>query len=160
MSRIQVAFAHQKAFIPFITCGDPNLECTKRFVLAMAEAGADLIELGIPFSDPTAEGPVIMEASERALAAGATVDPIFAMVQDLRTSLTLPLVFMTYANVVYSYGIERFCDRCVEAGRKSGRLILCPSAGYMEYARPTEQYIDNLLFYLKYGLEAVERCRR
>ena len=129
MSRIQVAFAHQKAFIPFITCGDPNLECTKRFVLAMAEAGADLIELGIPFSDPTAEGPVIMEASERALAAGATVDPIFAMVQDLRTSLTLPLVFMTYANVVYSYGIDRFAERCAAVGIDG---LILPDVPYEE----------------------------
>jgi len=116
MSRIAEAFANHKAFIPFITCGDPDLETTKKIVKAAAENGADLIELGIPFSDPTAEGPVIQEANLRALSVGTTTDKIFDMVRELRKELTLPLAFMTYANVVYSYGTERFLSTCEEIG--------------------------------------------
>lgn len=114
MSNISKAFQNGKAFIPFITCGDPDLETSKALILAMAEAGADLIELGIPFSDPTAEGPVIQEANERALAGGVTTDKIFDMVETL--DVTIPLVFMTYANVLFSYGIERFVKRAKAVG--------------------------------------------
>ncbi len=116
MSRISQAFAGHKAFIPFVTCGDPDLETTGRIVRAMEEAGADLIELGIPFSDPTAEGPVIQAANVRALSGGVTTDKIFEFVKDLRTDVKVPLVFMTYANVVFSYGTERFVKRCVKVG--------------------------------------------
>ena len=116
MIKIADAFKNGKAFIPFITCGDPDLETTAALVRAAAENGADLIELGIPFSDPTAEGPVIQEANIRALKGGVTTDSIFGMVTELRRELTVPMVFMTYANVVYSYGVERFCDRCVQSG--------------------------------------------
>ncbi|MBQ6321606.1 MAG: tryptophan synthase subunit alpha [Lachnospiraceae bacterium] len=116
MSRIQEAFAHGKAFIPFITCGDPDLETTARVVRSAQAAGADLIELGIPFSDPTAEGPVIQEANLRALNGGVTTDRIFDLVRELRKDVTVPLVFMTYANVVFSYGTERFVKTCKEAG--------------------------------------------
>ena len=112
--RITEAFAKSKAFIPFITCGDPSLEVTKQLVFAMAEAGADIIELGIPFSDPTAEGPVIQGANLRALSGGVTTDKIFAMVEEIRKSCQIPLVFMTYANVVFSYGTERFMKRSAE----------------------------------------------
>lgn len=116
MSRIKEAFARGKAFIPFITCGDPDLETTGKIVRAMQENGADLIELGIPFSDPTAEGPVIMEADRRAIEGGATTDKIFDFVCTLRKDVTVPLVFMTYANVVYSYGIGKFAAHCAESG--------------------------------------------
>ena len=116
MNRIASAFDHGKAFIAFITCGDPDLETTAACVRAAAEGGADLIELGIPFSDPTAEGPVIQAANARALAGGVTTDAIFDMAARLREELTIPLVFMTYANVVYSYGVERFCARCAAVG--------------------------------------------
>ena len=116
MNKIAGAFSHGKAFIAFITCGDPDLGTTAECVRAAVNGGADLIELGIPFSDPTAEGPVIQSANARALAGGVTTDKIFAMVKELRRDVSVPMVFMTYANVVYSYGIERFCDRCVEAG--------------------------------------------
>ena len=112
MSNIAKAFASGKAFIPFITCGDPDLVTTEQAVRAMTKAGADLIELGIPFSDPTAEGPVIQAANARALSAGTTTDKIFEMVRHLRQDLTTPLVFMTYANVVLSYGSERFISAC------------------------------------------------
>jgi tryptophan synthase alpha chain len=116
MSRIKEAFAGKKAFIPFITCGDPNLKVTEQIVLNAVKAGADLIELGIPFSDPTAEGPVIMEADERALNGGVTTDQIFELVRSLRKTVAIPLVFMTYANVVYSYGSEKFMKQASEAG--------------------------------------------
>ena len=108
MSNIARAFDHGKALIPFITCGDPSLAATGEFVRAVAEAGADLIELGIPFSDPTAEGPVIMEANTRALASGTTTEKIFDLVTDLRKDVHVPMVFMTYANVLFSYGSEDF----------------------------------------------------
>ena len=116
MSKIAPAFAHGKAFIPFFTCGDPDLETTAACVRAAVENGADLIELGIPFSDPTAEGPVIQGANMRALAHGVTTDRIFGLVRDLRRDVTVPMVFMTYANVVFSYGTERFAATCREAG--------------------------------------------
>lgn len=114
--RIAEAFRNGKAFIPFITCGDPDLETTAKVVRAMVHAGADLIELGIPFSDPTAEGPVIQEANVRALAAGATTDKIFDLVRDLRKDVTIPMVFMTYSNVVFSYDAEVFIRTCSEIG--------------------------------------------
>ena len=116
MTKIADAFKNGKAFIPFITCGDPDLETTAELVRAAAENGADLIELGIPFSDPTAEGPVIQEANERALRAGTTTDKVFQLVRELRRDVTVPMVFMTYANVVFSYGTDRFLDKCVEVG--------------------------------------------
>jgi len=116
MSKIKEAFAGKKAFIPFITCGDPDLETTGKCVRAMVEAGADLIELGIPFSDPTAEGPVIQGANLRALSNGITTDQIFDFVRDLRKDVKIPMVFMTYANVVYSYDAEKFISTCQEIG--------------------------------------------
>lgn len=116
MSKISKAFADGKAFIPFITCGDPELETTKEIVRAMAANGADLIELGIPFSDPTAEGPVIQGANLRALSGGVTTDKIFEMVRELRKDVTLPMVFMTYANVIFSYGADKFIGTCAEIG--------------------------------------------
>ena len=116
MSNIKAAFANGKAFIPFITCGDPDLETTAKVVRAAAENGADLIELGIPFSDPTAEGPVIQGANIRALAGGVTTDKVFELVKELRRDVKIPFVFMTYANVVYSYDAERFMARCCESG--------------------------------------------
>lgn len=116
MSNIAEAFKNGKAFIPFITCGDPDLQTTEDIVCAMVEAGADLVELGIPFSDPTAEGPVIQEANIRALSGGVTTDKIFDMVRSLRKKVSVPMVFMTYANVVFSYGSERFISTCREIG--------------------------------------------
>lgn len=116
MSKLQSAFSQGKALIPFITCGDPDLQTTARLILTLAQAGASVIELGIPFSDPTAEGPVIQEASLRALQNGTTTDRIFEMVEQVRQRSDVPLVFMTYANVVFSYGIEAFLERCEAAG--------------------------------------------
>ena len=116
MSNIHKAFENGKAFIPFITCGDPDLATTAAAVRAAVENGADLIELGIPFSDPTAEGPVIQGANLRALTGGVTTDKIFELVRDLRRDVTVPMVFMTYANVVFSYGAERFISTCRDIG--------------------------------------------
>ena len=116
MSNIGKAFEGGKAFIPFITCGYPDLETTAAIILGMAANGADIIELGIPFSDPTAEGPVIQGANEKALQNGVTTDAIFDMVRDIRGKTDVPFVFMTYANVVYSYGSEEFISTCREIG--------------------------------------------
>lgn len=116
MSNIKKAFEQGKAFVAFITCGDPDLETTAAAVRAVVANGADLIELGIPFSDPTAEGPVIQGANIRALSGGVTTDKIFDLVRDLRTDITVPMVFMTYANVVFSYGTETFISTCKEIG--------------------------------------------
>ncbi len=116
MNKIAAAFDHGKAFVAFITCGDPDLETTGKAVRAAVENGADLIELGIPFSDPTAEGPVIQEASLRALQGGVTTDLIFDFVRELRKDVTVPMVFMTYANVIFSYGAEKFISTCEQIG--------------------------------------------
>lgn len=116
MSNIKKAFQNGKAFIPFITCGDPDLETTAKAVREAVENGADLIELGIPFSDPTAEGPVIQGANIRALKGGINTDKIFDFVSELRKEISVPMGFMTYANVVFSYGAEKFISTCAEIG--------------------------------------------
>ena len=135
-SDIARAFAAGKAFIPFLTCGDPDLATSEELIVAMAEAGASLIELGIPFSDPTAEGPVIQEANLRALANGVTTDDVFALIERVRTCTDVPLAIMTYANVVYGYGIERFCEQMAQ--NNVGALILpdVPFEGKAEFAEP------------------------
>ena len=116
MSRVSDVFQNGKAFIPFVTAGDPNLETTELLIPAMAEAGADLIEIGIPFSDPIAEGIVIQEADMRALAYGTTTAKIFDMVKRIREKMNTPLAFMTYINPIFVYGAERFLARCKECG--------------------------------------------
>lgn len=145
MSKIADAFAGGKAFIPFITCGDPDLETTTAAVQAAVENGADLIELGIPFSDPTAEGPVIQGANLRALKGGVTTDRIFGLVRDLRRDVTVPLVFMTYANVVFSYGTERFLAACREAGIDG---LILPDV-------PFEEREEFLPFCRRYGVDLI-----
>lgn len=116
MSKIKNAFNHKKAFIGFLTAGDPTLDKTEEFVLEMERGGAALVELGIPFSDPIADGPVIQEANLRALGAGCTTDKIFDMVDSLRKKTQIPLVFLTYLNTVYKYGYEAFCQKCQACG--------------------------------------------
>lgn len=116
MNRVHKAFEKGKAFIPFVTAGDPSLEITEQLVLRMAEAGADLIELGIPFSDPVAEGPVIQAADARALSAGATTDALFELVRRVRSRCDVPLAFMTYANPVFVYGADKFLAACKQSG--------------------------------------------
>lgn len=114
--RIAKAFDHGKAFIPFITGGDTSLEVTRQLLIAMEEAGADLIEIGLPFSDPIAEGVVIQQANERALAAGCTTDKLFDMVKEARKTVEIPLVILTYINPIFTYGKEKFMKRCEECG--------------------------------------------
>ncbi len=144
-NRIAKAFDHGKAFVAFITCGDPDLETTGKVVRQAAANGADLIELGIPFSDPTAEGPVIQGANIRALSGGVTTDKIFEFVKDLRRDVDIPMVFMTYANVVFSYGTEKFVKICSEIGIDG---LILPDVPYEEKAdfQPTCQ---------KYGLSLI-----
>ena len=144
-NRISEAFAKGKAFIPFITCGDPSLEITEQLVYAMEEAGADLIELGIPFSDPTAEGPVIQEANVRALSGGVTTDKIFDMVVKIRKKTSIPMVFMTYANVVFSYGTERFIRKAAEIGMDG---LILPDV-------PFEEKEEFDVVCKQYGLELI-----
>ena len=145
MSNISKAFENGKAFIAFLTCGDPDLETTAAAVHAAAENGADLIELGIPFSDPTAEGPVIQGANLRALQGGVTTDRIFDLVRGLRRDLTVPMVFMTYANVVFSYGAERFLRTCRDVGIDG---LILPDLPY-------EEKDEFLPFCRRYGVDLI-----
>ena len=145
MSRIEEAFQKHKAFIAFITVGDPDLETTERVVHAAVENGADLIELGIPFSDPTAEGPVIMKADEVALKAGTTTDKVFELTKKLRKTITVPMVYMTYANVVFSYGCEKFAQKAADAGIDG---LILPDVPYEEKEEFTEVFD-------RYGLDLI-----
>lgn len=143
--KISDAFSNRKTFIAFITCGDPNLEETEQLLLSMQKGGVDLIELGIPFSDPTAEGPVIQGANIRALSGGVTTDKIFDMVRRVRSKLSVPLVFITYANVVFSYGVERFAKTCAEIGMNG---IILPDVPFEE----KHEFSD---VFEKYGLDFI-----
>lgn len=145
MSKIKEAFTKGKAFIPFITCGDPDLETTEKVVRSMVANGANLIELGIPFSDPTAEGPVIQDANIRALSGGVTTDKIFDMVRNLRQDITVPMVFMTYANVVYSYDAEKFIGICAEIGIDGLILPDLPFEEKEEFASICKKYSVDLI---------------
>lgn len=145
MSNIRKAFTNGKAFIAFITCGDPDLETTAAAVREMVKNGADLIELGIPFSDPTAEGPVIQGANIRALKGGVKTDKVFGLVRELRTDVTVPMVFMTYANVVFSYGAEKFISTCAEIGIDG---LILPDI-------PFEEKEEFLPLCKKYGVDLI-----
>lgn len=126
MSKISDAFKNGKAFIPFITGGDPDLNTTKKLIIAMQDAGADIIELGIPFSDPIAEGSVIQEADLRALSAGTTTDKLFDTVKEIKEEIHIPLIYMTYVNVIYKYDTKKFMDRCNECGISGVIVPDCP----------------------------------
>ena len=145
MTDIADAFSNGKAFIAFITCGDPDLETTAKILKTMAANGVDLIELGIPFSDPTAEGPVIQEANVRALSNGTTTDKIFDMLAKVRKDVPVPMVFMTYANVVFSYGTERFLSHCKELDIQG---LILPDVPY-------EEKEDFLPTCRKYGVKLI-----
>ncbi|MDD5940490.1 MAG: tryptophan synthase subunit alpha [Lachnospiraceae bacterium] len=145
MNRIADAFHKHKAFIAFITVGDPDLETTEKVVHAAVDNGADLIELGIPFSDPTAEGPVIMHADNVALSAGTTTDKVFALTEKLRGSIKTPLVYMTYANVVFSYGTEKFAEKAAAAGIDG---IILPDVPYEE-----KDEFDSV--FSRYGIDLI-----
>lgn len=145
MSNIKKAFENKKAFIPFITCGDPDLETTASAVRAAVSKGADLIELGIPFSDPTAEGPVIQGANLRALKGGITTDQIFEFAEKLRQDITVPMVFMTYSNVVFSYGAENFLSACNRVGMDG---LILPDLPFEE----KEEFLPECR---KYGIDLI-----
>ncbi len=140
MSKIAEAFKNKKAFIPFVTCGDPDLDTTKNILRELQKNGADLIELGIPFSDPTAEGPVIQGANIRALKNGITTDDIFAMVEEIRSEITVPMVFMTYANVIFSYGMDRFFEKCQKIGMDGVILPDVPFEEKSEFDKSASAY--------------------
>ena len=116
MNKLNQVFGNKKAFIPFLTAGDPDINTTRELIIKIAEAGADLIEIGIPFSDPVAEGPVIQEADYRALKGGVTTDQIFNMVREVRQTCDIPLAFMSYINPIVTYGTERFMALCQQVG--------------------------------------------
>ncbi len=145
MSNIKKAFENGKAFIPFITCSYPDLETTAKVIRSAVQNGADLIELGIPFSDPTAEGPVIQEANLRALSGGITTDKIFSFVREMRRETDIPMVFMTYANVVFSYGAEKFISACSEIGIDG---LILPDL-------PFEEKDEFLPICRKYGVDLI-----
>lgn len=145
MAEIAKAFENKKAFIPFITCGDPDLETTAKIVREAVANGADLIELGIPFSDPTAEGPVIQGANIRALKGGVTTDKVFDLVRELRKDVAIPMVFMTYANVVFSYGGDKFISTCKEIGING---LILPDLPY-------EEKEEFLPLCRKYGVDLI-----
>ena len=129
MSKMKNGFENGKAFIAFLTGGDPTIEKSEEFILEMVRGGADIIEIGIPFSDPIAEGPVIQQANIRALSAGTTTDRIFDLVAGVRRKTQVPLVFLTYLNPVYNYGYERFFSKCSELGVDG---IIIPDLPYEE----------------------------
>jgi len=129
MNRIEKAFEGKKAFIAFITGGDPDIETTEKLIVAMAESGVDIIEIGIPFSDPVAEGIVIQEADERALANGCTVDKLFDMVKRVREKVEIPLLFMSYINPIFVYGKEKFMEKCKTSGIDG---VIVPDLPYEE----------------------------
>lgn len=146
MIKISDAFDNKKAFIAFITVGDPDPASTEKIVRAAVEGGADLIELGIPFSDPTAEGPVIMEADLRALAAGTTTDKVFDLTKKLRDDgIRVPFVYMTYANVIYHYGTEKFAERAAQAGVQGVILPDVPYEEKEEFDVPFSKYGIDLI---------------
>ena len=150
MSRIAERFAAlraagEKAFVPFVTAGDPDLETTGELVLALAENGADVIEIGIPFSDPSADGPTIQRASERALAGGTTLRRTLALVAKLRPQVKIPLVVMGYANPFYALGAEGCAAACAAAGVDG---IICPDL-------PPEEGADLYAAFAKRGIDGV-----
>lgn len=161
MSTISKAFDHGKAFVAFLTCGDPDLETTEKIIKAMAGAGADLLELGIPFSDPTAEGPVIQAANLRALSGGVTTDDIFNMVRRVRKTVSIPMVFMTYANVVFSYGTERFAKTAAEIGMDGLILPDVPFEEKEEFAPACRRHgLDFISFVAPTSKERISMIAR
>lgn len=145
MCNISEAFKNGKAVVPFITCGDPDLDTTAKVITSAAESGADMILLGIPFSDPTAEGTVVQDANIRALAGGITTDKIFDFLDKFKGTINIPLVFLTYANVVFSYGDDRFMSRCKEVG----------ISGVILHDLPYEEKDEFSVASAKYGIDLV-----
>jgi tryptophan synthase alpha chain len=145
MNKIEAAFKNKKLFIPYITLGDPTLEKTKDFILLLQKSGAGLIELGIPFSDPIAEGEVIQRANERALKQNINLDKIFTMLESIKAQVKVPLVFLTYINPLHHYGYDKFFKRCADTG-VSG--IITPDL-------PFEEHAEILEHAKKYGVDII-----
>lgn len=145
MSKISQVFANNKAFIAYIMAGDPDLATTRENIVAIASAGADLIEIGIPFSDPVAEGEIIQQASLRALTAGTTLTAVLNMIESLKTAVTIPLVLMTYANPVLNYGYDRFFSRCQQVGISGIIIPDIPFEEQAEISDYTKQYQLDLI---------------
>jgi len=140
MSKIPEAFKNGKAFIGFLTAGDPTCEKTVEYILAMADAGCDLIEIGIPFSDPMAEGVVIQDANVRALKHSTTTDDVFDIVAKVRQKTDVPIVFLTYINPVFFYGYEKFFKKCSELGVDG---IISPDLPYEEKGEIADIALEN-----------------
>lgn len=140
MSNIYKAFEGKKAFIAFLTAGDPDYETSLQNFRAVLDAGADLVEVGIPFSDPIAEGPVIQEADIRALSSGMTTDKVFDLVTELRKDYDTPIVFMTYANPVYHYGADKFFEKAAAAGADGIIIPDCPYEERHEFDETAAKY--------------------
>jgi tryptophan synthase alpha chain len=145
VNKLQQAFKNGKAFISFLTAGDPSMAVTEQLIVTMAEAGADIIEIGIPFSDPIAEGPVIQAANQRALSAGATTDNVFDMVASVSKKVSAPLVFLTYLNPVFTYGYDRFFEKCSTCGISG---IIIPDL-------PFEEKDELMRFSKKYNVSII-----
>ena len=145
MNDIKSAFENGKAFIPFVTAGDPDLATTEKLLIEMSKNGADIIEIGIPFSDPIAEGVVIQEADLRALASGTTTDKIFDMVKRVRSEIKCVLAIMTYMNPIFVYGTDKFMSRCSECGISA---VIVPDTPFEE-KQELAPYCD------KHGVELV-----
>ncbi|BBF42639.1 tryptophan synthase alpha chain [Lachnospiraceae bacterium KM106-2] len=140
MTRISKAFYDKKAFVGFLTAGDPDISTTEQLIYEMERAGAGIVEIGIPFSDPIAEGPVIQEANLRALSVegGCTINMIFELVEKVRKQSEIPLVFLTYLNPIYQYGYQEFAKKAKEAGLDG---VIIPDLPYEEQ--------EEILPYLK-----------
>lgn len=145
MNKIADAFKNGKAFIGFVTAGDPDLETSEKIMLKMAEAGCDLIEIGIPFSDPIAEGPVIQDANIRSLANGTTTDKVFRLAARVSQQVAIPLVFMTYLNVLFRYGYDRFLQKAKSSGISG---VIVPDLPFEEKAELQQVAKD-------YGVEVI-----
>ena len=148
MSNISKAFENGKAFMPFFICGDPSLEATGIAIRAAVEAGASVIELNIPFSDPTAGDGDIQKANIRALEGGVTTDKIFDFVRQIRRDVSVPFVISGYANVVFSYGAERFLKTCAEIGIDSLIVPDLPFEERDEFLAECEKYDVELIYML------------
>jgi len=145
MNKLEEVFKNKKAFIPFVVADDPDFDTTVKNVLTLANNGADIIELGIPFSDPVADGPIIQAADLRAFAAGVNTDVVFDIVGKIRESTDIPLIFLTYTNIVYKYGYERFCKRCHDLNISGLVIPDLPLEEQGDLAEYTDQYDISLI---------------
>ena len=153
MSRLQETFRvlrerNERAFIPFVTFGDPDRETTRALLMAYVEAGADIVEIGIPFTDPLADGPTIQRASERALVGGATMDDALNLIADVRSSTQVPLVPMTYINPVFQMGYDRFAARCREVGADAVIISDLPPEEGPEWIEAAKRHGIDTVFLL------------